>query len=177
MKRHLISIPTWKQTQPVIDRMSMAKRTTGMFLSLSMLACVAALPAQAIEIPLSGRAIPQPAPAPIAEPGGSTAPFDEPTLWVGVAVSPTGRVFQSHGSSETRTRYEARSECENTAGYTCQAIAVPWHWDVVALLCQAGGRKGGYVGGSGIGNPQAVAYDRAYRAGFNPGECTAIYVY
>jgi hypothetical protein len=157
MKRHITSFPTRKLTKPIVEPTAAVKHTTGMVLSLVMLACSAILPAHAQVVYY-----------------GASSPTD----WVGVAVSTNGRVFfQPNGFSETRTRYEVRSDCENTAGYTCQAIAVPSHWDVVVLSCRGRGRMGGYVGGSGMGNAEAVAYDRAYRAGFDPGECTQVYRY
>src|SRR4051812_23132146 len=53
------------------------------------------------------------------------------TQWVGLAASPNGRVFQSNGFTESGARSAIKSQCEQTSGRTCRAIAVPDQWDVV----------------------------------------------
>jgi len=172
MNRHVTIISAGKPTKSFIGQKTPVRQAKGGLLSLALLACSALLPAQAAEV---GQA----RVANIAgyEGSGSSTPTPQPTTWVGVAVSTNGRVFfQSNGEPEKTTRYAVQSECENTAGRTCQAIAVPLGWEVVALSCQGHGRIGGFVGGSGIGNASGVATDRAGQAGFDAdGECTEVY--
>jgi hypothetical protein len=59
---------------------------------------------------------------------------DSVTTWLGFAASSNGRVFQNiDRSDEAIARNAARSECEQTTGRTCQAIAVPISWQVAAV--------------------------------------------
>src|SRR4051794_29852975 len=165
MSEHVAVIPDRKPARGTVGLNAPVRQAMKMLLSLAVLTCFAVLPAQAAEVDVDA-----------APNSGSTLPNAQPTVWVGVAVSTNGRVFfQSTGGTELNTRYSVRSECENTVDRTCQAIAVPSGWEVVGLSCQGHGSMGGYVGGSGLGAAEDVAYDRASRAGFDASECTKVY--
>jgi len=107
------------------------------------------------------------------------SPSGGPTEWMGFAASWNGRIFQhnSNPASEVAARDGARSECEQTTGRTCRAIAVPTGWQVVAISCQRSGDADAFVGGSGQDAAERVALDKANDAGFRDGNCRVIYNY
>lgn len=85
-----------------------------------------------------------------------------PTVWIGFAAAPNGRVFQSDEVRfEGTAREQAKSECEETTGRTCNAIAVPQGWRVSVVKCNGGS----FVGGSREGFARDVAKDKAREKG------------
>jgi hypothetical protein len=104
-------------------------------------------------------------------------PTDEPssehsTHWKGAAVSPKGRLFSLFRSKEVKARDEINYVCEQAAGSSCQAIAVPDWWDIGVVECTGHGqRRVAFVGGSAKGKEVNVALGKAVAAGFAPGNC------
>ena len=73
--------------------------------------------------------------------------------WIGFAVSPNGRVFQSNQfDNEARARAVAAGECEHTSLHTCSSIAVVPEADVVAVKCGNKTFLGGLDAGQGRGH-------------------------
>ncbi len=100
--------------------------------------------------------------------------------WIGFAVSPTGRAFQSDlYGSESGARSQARQECETATVRTCSAIAVQPQTDVIVVHCRNGRIQGGYLGGSnqGYGGAEWIALDKARQAGFSSYDCNEVYRY
>lgn len=101
---------------------------------------------------------------------------DNVTTWLGIAASSTGRVFRNiDRSGEVVARGNARSECEETTGRTCQAIAVPASWQVAAVACQQRGAVAAFVGGSAQNAAERIALDKGNRAGFDDSNCRTVY--
>jgi hypothetical protein len=101
---------------------------------------------------------------------------DSVTTWVGFAASSNGRVFQNiDQSGEVVARDAALSECEQTTGRTCQAIAVPISWHVAAITCRRAKAVAAFVGGSAQDAAERIALDKGNRAGFEDSNCHTIY--
>jgi Domain of unknown function (DUF4189) len=101
---------------------------------------------------------------------------DSVTTWLGFAASSNGRVFQNiDRSGEAIARDAALSECEQTTGRTCQAIAVPTSWQVSAVACRRAKAVAAFVGGSAQDAAERIALDKGNRAGFEDSNCRTIY--
>jgi Domain of unknown function (DUF4189) len=101
---------------------------------------------------------------------------DNVTTWLGFAASSNGRVFQNiDRSGEAVARDAARSECEQTTGRTCQAIAVPISWQVAAVACRRAKAVAAFVGGSAQEAAERIALDKGNQAGFVDSNCRTIY--
>ncbi len=84
------------------------------------------------------------------------------TVWVGFAVAPNGRVFQSSENLyENSARENAKAECEQNAGRTCRAIAVPQNWNVSVVVCNGGS----FVAGTQAGSARPLAITKAENEG------------
>lgn len=97
---------------------------------------------------------------------------DPGTSWVGLAVSPNGRVFQSESfNSEESARTSARRECEQTSGWTCRdTMSVPDFWAVSVLRC---GNQN-FLGGSTEGMAYSIALAKAAAEGISADRCRQI---
>ena len=93
------------------------------------------------------------------------------TGWMGFAVSPNRRVFQSEAlASETAARNAAKNECETTTLRTCKAIAVTEKADVSAVGCSYRGRSESFVDAQ-----KGIALDKANEQGFADSSCVEFY--
>src|SRR5919204_72236 len=85
--------------------------------------------------------------------------------WIGFAVSPDRRAFQSDAqvgsNAETIARNEARNECELATGQKCRAISVVESADVSAVGCTYKGHSGAFLGGSTSGKERQIALNKA----------------
>ena len=108
-------------------------------------------------------------------PGPAPPPVVPETWWIGFAVSPNGRVFQSNRfESEALARALAAGECEHTSLHTCSAIAVVPEADVVAVKC---GNKT-FIGGSTQGKAEDIARGKALDAGLSGHQlCSVVFRY
>ncbi len=99
------------------------------------------------------------------------------TDWIGIAASSNKRVFRiTNQSTADASRNEAKTECENTSGRDCDAIAVPSSWDIFAINCTGPGKPpNSFVAGSLQDQEMQIAYSRASRAGYDPSNCIKIY--
>ena len=101
--------------------------------------------------------------------------------WVGFAVSPNRRAFQSESrvgdNAERNARNEARNECEQATQRTCYAIAVTEMADVAGVGCTYGGKSNAFLGGSTESNEQRIALDKANREGFPNYSCVEFFRY
>ncbi len=98
-----------------------------------------------------------------------TEPADRSTRWKGAAVSRDGRgPFTLLRNDESEARRDAKFVCEQASGRSCRAIAVPHWWDLGKAECAGDA----FIGGSGKGEEESVALDKAAAAGFAPGNCT-----
>jgi hypothetical protein len=94
------------------------------------------------------------------------------TLWVGFAVAPNGRVFQSSENVyEDSARQYAKTECELKVGRTCRAIAVPQAWNVSVVVCA----RDAFVAGVPEGSATPLANTKADNAGAQ--DCAETYSY
>lgn len=101
---------------------------------------------------------------------------DNVTTWLGIAASSNGRVFRNvDRSGEVVARDRTMSECEQTTGRTCQAIAVPVSWQVAAVACRRASEVAVFVGGSAQNAAERIALDKGNRAGFDDNHCRTIY--
>jgi hypothetical protein len=94
------------------------------------------------------------------------------TQWIGFAVSPNGRVFQSDADlSEGNARQIARTECEENTARTCRAIAVPYSWSVSVVVCSGDS----FVAGVQEGSAKALAVSKADNEGVS--RCRETFTY
>jgi hypothetical protein len=101
---------------------------------------------------------------------------DNVTTWLGIAASSNGRVFQNiDRSGEVVARDSAQSQCEQTTGRTCRAIAVPVSWQVAVVSCRQAGAVAAFVGGSAQNASERIALDKGNKAGFYDRNCRTIY--
>jgi hypothetical protein len=101
--------------------------------------------------------------------------------WIGFAVSPNRRAFQSESkvgdNAERNVRNEARNECERATQRTCYAIAVTEMADVSGVGCTYRGKSNAFLGGSSESNEQRIALDKANREGFPASSCVEFFRY
>jgi hypothetical protein len=110
-------------------------------------------------------------PAHQADPGPST-------VWDAYAISRNGRAFMLDRKdtplrkNEMAARSKARFECENTSGYSCEAIATPSSWALPAFVhCVQRGKRHSFVAGSADDRAMDNAFGKAADAGFSRHSC------
>ncbi len=99
------------------------------------------------------------------------------TNWVGFAVSPSHRVFQSERNrNEDLARNQALRECQELTQRSCSGIAVTHQAEVVAIGCiDNNNQTNAFLGGSTQGSAMEVALQKARSAGFSRQNCHEIY--